>query len=117
LTAWSSERAVSSFIAYRKKTKRNALTETAAKRLAETLKAIFNAGGDPDDALGMAEERGWLTIKADWYFKEKGQHHGNGNSNAASRYQNGGANGSGASLASIVARRQLNIGHDLEGDI
>jgi hypothetical protein len=87
LTAWASESAALSFIAYRKKSKGKALTETAAKRLAETLKAIFQAGADPDDALGMAEERGWLTVKADWYFREKERGNGNGYSKA-----NGAAN-------------------------
>lgn len=78
LEAWASPAAAASFIAYRRKAK-SGFTLTAAKRLAENLKAIFNAGGDPDDALGMAEERGWQTVKPDWYFREKGQGNGNGN--------------------------------------
>lgn len=73
----ASGEAVSSFIAYRRRTKGKALTVTAAKRLAANLKAIFDGGGNPDDALGMAEERGWLTIKPEWYFKES--NNGNGN--------------------------------------
>ncbi len=60
--------ASASFIAWRKKTKRP-LTETAALRIAKTLAAINAAGGDASDALGMAEERGWQTIRPDWYFK------------------------------------------------
>jgi len=112
LTAWASEAAVASFIAYRKKSKGKALTETAAKRLADTLKAIFNAGGDCDDALGMAEERGWLTIKADWYFNEKGKANGRTNSNAAIRPSISGANQPSASLVGIIMRRHLN---DREG--
>jgi hypothetical protein len=70
LRRWASPQAVASFIAYRKKSKGKALTETAAKRLGNTLQEILRAGGDPDDALGMAEERGWLTVKPEWYFKE-----------------------------------------------
>ena len=77
LEAWAGQEAVASFIAYRRKSKGKALTLTASKRLAENLKAIFQAGGNPDDALGMAEERGWLTIEPDWYFNAKGKHHGN----------------------------------------
>jgi hypothetical protein len=78
LTEWASTEAASSFIAYRKKHKARALSLTAAKRTSRHLKAIFNNGGDADDALGMAEERGWATVEADWYFKAKGNH-GNGN--------------------------------------
>lgn len=84
LMQWVSEPAAKSFIAYRKKTKGKALTLTAAKRLANNLKTIFNAGGDTDDALGMAEERGWSSVEADWYFKAKGTSNGKptGTSNA-----------------------------------
>jgi uncharacterized protein YdaU (DUF1376 family) len=71
LGRWASEGSVKSFMDYRKKTKAKALTETAAKRLASQLQIIFNQGGDPDDALGMAEERGWQSIQADWYFNAK----------------------------------------------
>ena len=83
LEAWASASAVASFIAYRRKAKGGALTITAAKRMAENLKAIMASGGDPDDALGMAEERAWLTVKPDWYFNAKntqqGRAYGNGN--------------------------------------
>ena len=61
--------AADSFTAWRKKIKRP-LTETAALRIAKTLAAIRAAGGDPSDALAMAEEHGWWTIKAEWYFKQ-----------------------------------------------
>lgn len=71
LALWASPEAVASFIAYRKRSKAKALTLTAAKRLAANLKEIFNAGGDTDDALGLAEERGWQSIKPDWYFNDK----------------------------------------------
>lgn len=66
----ASPAAVTSFIAYRKKSKGKALTVTAAERLRTSLRAIFDGGGDPDDALGMAEERAWLTVKPEWYFRE-----------------------------------------------
>lgn len=71
LCAWASSEAVASFIAYRKRSKAKALTLTAAKRLAESLKEIFNAGGNTDDALGLAEERGWQSIKPEWYFNDR----------------------------------------------
>jgi hypothetical protein len=71
LAMWASEAAVKSFIEYRKKSKSKGLTLTAAKRLASTLQEIFNAGENPDDALGLAEERGWQTVKADWYFQSQ----------------------------------------------
>jgi hypothetical protein len=64
----TTEEAAKSFVAWRKKAKRP-LTETAALRIAKTLAAIVAAGGDASDALGMAEERGWQTIRPDWYFK------------------------------------------------
>jgi DNA-binding transcriptional ArsR family regulator len=73
----ASPAAVTSFMAYRNRHKGGALTDTAASRLAASLRAIFDAGGDPDDALGMAEERGWQTVKPDWYFKERTDKNGN----------------------------------------
>jgi hypothetical protein len=73
--------AVTSFLAYRRKSKAGALTPTGARRLAASLREIFDSGGDTDDALAMAEERGWRSIKPDWYFKEagNGQPHHNRN--------------------------------------
>ncbi len=68
LSHHATEEAAKSFVAWRKKAKRP-LTETAALRIAKTLAAINAAGGDASDALGMAEERGWQTIRPDWYFK------------------------------------------------
>ena len=78
----ASDAAVTSFIAYRRKSKGKALTVTAATRLAKQLDEIFANGGDADDALGMAEERGWLTVQPDWYFKAKGQTHDRNHHNA-----------------------------------
>ncbi len=90
LEAWASPDAVSSFIAYRRKKKGGALTVTAAKRVATNLKAIFNAGGDPSDALGLAEERGWQTVEADWYFNAKGKPNGNRNHDTGRPASSGG---------------------------
>ncbi len=65
--------AVESFLAYRKKHKRAALTDRGAKMIAKTLAEIAARGGDATEALDMAQEHGWQTIKADWYFRSKGQ--------------------------------------------
>lgn len=64
----TSAEAASSFVAWRKRVKKP-LTEAAALRILKTLAAINAAGGDASDALAMAEEHGWQTIKAEWYFK------------------------------------------------
>ncbi|MEB5167617.1 hypothetical protein RXP22_28870, partial [Pseudomonas aeruginosa] len=79
LAEWASAAAVSSFLAYRRRGKAKALTLTGAKRLATHLKAIFDAGGDTDDALAMAEERGWQTVEPSWYFKERNPQNANRN--------------------------------------
>ena len=83
LKKWTSEEAAKSFIAYRESHKSKSLTETAAKKLAASLQEIFNAGHDTDDALGMAEEHGWATIKLGWYENAGGKSHGNGNGETA----------------------------------
>ncbi len=70
LTAYASADAVAGFLAWRKATKKP-LTERAAKMVAKTLAEIKAAGGCPDDALDTAMERGWQTIKADWYWRTK----------------------------------------------
>lgn len=95
LCAWASPDAVASFIAYRKRAKGKALTLTAAKRLANNLKEIFNAGGDTDDALGLAEERGWQSIKPEWYFNDKQR---------ADRGANRPGSGMAAAFAAVAAR-------------
>ena len=71
LTQWASPEAAKSFIAYRRKQKGKALTVTAARRLANQLEQIAQRGGDTDDALGMAEERGWQSVQSIWYFNAK----------------------------------------------
>jgi len=70
--------AVDSFIAYRKKHKRATLTERGAALLAKTLAMINADGGDATEALDIAQERGWQTIKAEWYWRDKNGngHHG-----------------------------------------
>lgn len=69
-----------SFVSWRKRIKKP-LTETAALRIAKTLAEINAAGGDATDALGMAEERGWQSIKLEWYFGQR-NHNGSANSHA-----------------------------------
>jgi len=71
--------AVHSFIAWRKATKKP-LTERAAMMIAKTLREITGAQGDADEALDLAQEHGWQTIKTDWYWRIK---NGNGNRNSA----------------------------------
>ena len=87
LAAWASTPAVASFLAYRRKHKAKAMTPTGAKRLASHLKEIFDAGGDTDDALAMAEEKGWASVEPSWYFKAKGAQ--NGNHNGTGSHQRG----------------------------
>jgi len=96
----ASPAAVTSFIAYRRKQKGKALSPTAATRQAKQLKIITDRGGCPDDALGMAEERGWVSVQADWYFKAKGSSHGNRNNDRASA--NRPANGPDPALEQIA---------------
>jgi len=67
-----------SFVAWRKKLRRP-LTERAAVMIAKTLAAINAAGGDAAEALDMAQEHGWQTIKQDWYWRCK---NANGNRQA-----------------------------------
>ena len=69
--------AVESFISYRKKHKRAALTERGAIMIAKTLSAINADGGDATEALDLAQEHGWQTIKTEWYWSIK-----NGNRNS-----------------------------------
>jgi len=61
------KKAADSFVAYRKSIKKP-LTKTGAKRLATALRHIFVAGGSPEDALAMCEEKGWKSIEPEWYF-------------------------------------------------
>lgn len=81
----ASAAAVRGFIAWRKLTKKP-LTERAAVRVATTLRDITGAGGDADEALDLAQEHGWQTIKADWYWRIK---NGNGNQRTIGTIANG----------------------------
>jgi hypothetical protein len=82
LSRFASPDAARSFIAYRRKI-RKALTITAARRIATQLEKVLNGQGDPDDALGMAEEKGWQSVQADWYFNAKTQRKPNGTTDRA----------------------------------
>jgi len=62
--------AVDSFIAWRKKIKKP-LTDRAARMIGNTLADINAAGGDATEALDLAQEHGWQTIKLDWYWRIK----------------------------------------------
>lgn len=86
--------AVDSFLAYRKKHKRSPLSERGAKMLAKSLMEINAAGGDASEALDVAQERGWQTIKKEWYFNDR-----NGNSQQGNRDTN-----AGSEQAAIAAR-------------
>lgn len=71
----ASKDAVRGFIAWRKATKKP-LTERAALLIAKSLRDITGAGGDADEALDLAQEHGWQTVKPDWFWRVK---NGNGN--------------------------------------
>lgn len=79
LSHYADRDASDSFTAWRKKI-RKPLTERAALMIAKTLAAINAAGGDATEALDMAQEHGWQTIKPDWYWSIK---NGKRNNNAA----------------------------------
>lgn len=66
----ASSDAVQGFIAWRKAT-RKPLTERAAMMVAKTLREITGHGGDADEALDLAQEHGWQTIKPHWYWRLK----------------------------------------------
>lgn len=76
--------AVDSFIAWRKARKKP-LTDRAAKMVAKTLADINAAGGDATEALDLAQERGWLTIKSDWYWNDKNGNKSNNSMAGAGR--------------------------------
>ena len=71
--------AVDSFIKWRKAIKKP-LTERAAVLIAATLRQINADNGDATEALDLAQEHGWQTIKPDWYWRIK---NGNGRHNGA----------------------------------
>lgn len=110
LSTVASPESARSFIAYRRKHKGGGLTVTAVRRLSKQLQRIFADGGDVDDALGMAEERGWMTVQPDWYFKAKGQTNEQRNHAGKSHHNHAGtgANRSGTvdAFAAVAAKMQ-----------
>lgn len=78
LSHHASRDSADSFCAWRKKL-RKPLTERAACMIAASLALIRKAGGDASEALDLAQEHGWQTIKPDWYWKVK---NGNGHRNS-----------------------------------
>ena len=98
-----SDDAVLSYLKYRKTTKAKGTTERAAALIAKQLIAIAQRGGDPDEALDMAQVQGWQGLKADWYFNAKGQgNEQNYNNGTPQRYPNG-ASGAHANLIAGLA--------------
>ncbi len=91
--------AVDSVIAWRKARKKP-LTDRAAKMVAKTLADINAAGGDATEALDMVQERGWLTVKSEWYWNDK-----NGNKSNNSMAGAGRANGNAGTLEINAAAR------------
>ena len=92
--------AADSFIAWRKTVKKP-LTERAAVMIAKTLSAINQAGGDATEALDLAQEHGWMTIKPEWYWKLK---NGNGINNHNGSGPSGSGGGMVAAFAAVAAR-------------
>lgn len=72
LTHEASADAVAGFIEWRKMLKKP-LTARAAGLVSKALREITASGGDADEALDMTQERGWLTVKAAWYWNAKRQ--------------------------------------------
>lgn len=95
--------AVDSFIAYRKKHKRAALTDRGARMLAKSLAEINADGGDATEALDLAQEHGWQTVKSEWYWRHK---------SGGTSYRNPSADAS-ARRISIAARANRASGKDL----
>lgn len=96
--------AAKSFIAYRRGHKSKGLTETAAVRLSKLLWEIVTQGGDPSDALGLAEERGWASVQPDWYFKTKGSSNDNRTNNTGKPRRAGDGAGTIDAFAAVAAR-------------
>jgi len=77
LSHFADHDAVDSFVSWRKKIKKP-LTDRAAKMIGKTLQQINADGGDATEALDLAQEHGWQTIKADWYWRIKNGNGSNG---------------------------------------
>lgn len=89
--------AVDSFIKWRKAVKKP-LTDRAARMIAKTLTEIWRDGGDPTEALDLAQEHGWQTIKPHWYWRIK-----NDAANAANAIPSGSAHGGNGRIGSGTA--------------
>lgn len=76
LSHYADREAVDSFIAYRRRHKRAALSERGAVMIAKSLRQINAEGGDATEALDMAQEMGWQTVRPEWYWRVR---NGNGN--------------------------------------
>lgn len=88
LSHYADADAADAFIEWRKTIKKP-LTERAAVMIAKTLASINADGGDATEALDLAQEHGWQTIKPEWYWRQKNgngnNYTGNSNANAADR--------------------------------
>lgn len=104
----ASDEAVTAYLAYRKQTKAKGTTERAAGMIAKELGIIADRGGDPDEALDLAQLHGWQGLRADWYFNKKGKDNGNGYSGQGA--SNGAGMGRG-SKASEIADRAARYAH------
>jgi len=106
--------AVDSFIKWRKAV-RKPLTDRAARMIAKTLTEIWRDGGDPTEALDLAQEHGWQTIKAHWYWRLKQDEQ---RANAANAIPSNGAyggngrigSGEAAAFAAVAARMSAGEG-------
>lgn len=97
-----SPEAVDSYISYRRG-KKLSVSDRVCSAIINQLIEIQSNGGDPGEALTMAEMHGWQGIKASWYFNKKGQENGNGYFNSSGQ-SNQRANSSGPSAVEIANR-------------
>lgn len=102
LIQFASEDAVDGYLAFRKTTKAKGTTARAATLIANQLSAIIDQGGNPDEALDMAQLQGWQGLHADWYFNKKRQDNGNSNHNSGT--VNGGRMAGSETTAEIADR-------------
>jgi hypothetical protein len=59
------------FVRHRADLKKPIKTQTAVTRIANRLRECGAAGFSPDEALGLAIEKGWQSIELDWLKKPK----------------------------------------------
>lgn len=110
LSQYADIEAVNSFLAYRKKHKRAALTDRGARMLAKSLAEINAQGGDATEALDIAQEMGWQSIKPEWYWRNKEGSNGQPNSMAGGGGSNANA---GANQIDVAARAYRTPSKDL----